>query len=209
MTDPLPDNTRLAPWIAEQIDRSDLPDEVGLLILAAFEGDQALDDYLGGGTPAQHAEEPSATGTPSDARGTFLTSVQVEGFRGIGPATTLDLRPEPGLTIVAGRNGSGKSSISEALELTLTDSTFRWTGKKSTQWRDQWRNLHHATARIAVSLVEEDNKPVVVTLDWPDDETDVNRHYHPHATTRWQAADRSRRPRVGRTAAAIPPDPVL
>ncbi|MEV0031064.1 AAA family ATPase [Nocardia sp. NPDC050793] len=191
MTDPLLDNARLAPWIAEQIDRSDLPDEVGLLILAAFEGDQALDDYLGGGTPAQYAEEPSVTGTPSDARGTFLTSVQVEGFRGIGPATTLDLRPEPGLTIVAGRNGSGKSSISEALELTLTDSTFRWTGKKSTQWRDQWRNLHHPTARIAVSLVEEDNKPVVVTLDWPDDETDVNRH-----TTRAQR--RGGRQQIGR-----------
>lgn len=181
MTDPLLDSTRLAPWIAEQIDGSDLPDEVGLLILEAFEGDQALDDYLGGGTPAQHAEKPSAAKTPSDARGTFLTSVQVEGFRGIGPATTLNLRPEPGLTIVVGRNGSGKSSISEALELTLTDSAFRWAGKKSTQWRDQWRNLHHPTARIAVSLVEEDNEPVMVTLDWPADETDVNQH-----TTRTQ-----------------------
>ncbi|PPJ22150.1 recombinase RecF [Nocardia nova] len=181
MTDPLSDRTLLAPWIAEQIDGSDLPDEVGLLILTAFEGDQALDDYLGGSTPAQYAVEPAAAETASEARGTFLTSVQVEGFRGIGPATTLNLRPEPGLTIVAGRNGSGKSSISEALELTLTDSAFRWAGKKSTQWRDQWRNLHHPTARVAVSLVEEDNEPVVVTLHWTDDETDVNQH-----TTRTQ-----------------------
>ncbi|MEV0342217.1 AAA family ATPase [Nocardia sp. NPDC050713] len=191
MTDPLPDSTRLAPWLAEQIDASNLPDEVGLLILAAFEGDQALDDYLGGATPAQHAAESPSAATSSEARGTFLTSVQVEGFRGIGPATTLNLRPEPGLTIVAGRNGSGKSSISEAVELTLTNSAFRWTGKKSTQWRDQWRNLHHRTARIAVSLVEENNEPVVVTLDWPDDETDVNRH-----TTRTQR--RGGKQRLGR-----------
>ncbi|WP_280439720.1 ATP-binding protein, partial [Nocardia cyriacigeorgica] len=181
MTDPLPDSTRLAPWIAEQIDRSDLPDEVGLLILAAFDCDQALDDFLGGAARTNSAAEPSPAGAPSDARGTFLTSIEVEGFRGIGPATTLKLRPEPGLTIVAGRNGSGKSSFSEALELTLTDSAFRWTGKKSTQWRDHWRNLHHPTAHIAVSLVEEDNQPVVVTLDWSDDETDVDRH-----TTRTQ-----------------------
>ncbi|WP_171050320.1 AAA family ATPase [Nocardia cyriacigeorgica] len=181
MTDPLPDSTRLAPWIAEQIDKSDLSDEVGLLILAAFDGDQALDDFLGGAAPAQRAAEPSAAGTPSDARGTFVTSIEVEGFRGIGPATTLSLRPEPGLTIVAGRNGSGKSSFSEALELTLTDSAFRWTARKSTQWRDRWRNLHHPTARVSVGLVEEDNEPVVVTLDWSDDEIDVDQH-----TTRTQ-----------------------
>ncbi|MFE3759463.1 AAA family ATPase [Nocardia tengchongensis] len=191
MTDPLPDSTRLAPWIADQIDGSDLPDEVGLLVLAAFEGDGALDDYLGGGTPVRLAEELPAGRTPSDARGTFLTSVEVEGFRGIGPATTLNLRPEPGLTIVAGRNGSGKSSISEALELTLTGSTVRWSTKKSTQWRDQWRNLHHPTARIAVSMVEEDNDPVVVRLDWSDDETDVNQH-----TTRTQR--RGGKQRIGR-----------
>ncbi|WP_067653337.1 AAA family ATPase [Nocardia harenae] len=174
MTDPLPDGARLAQWIAAQVDASDLPAEVGLLILAAFDGDEALDDHLGGGTPAQPVVAQVAAEQP-DARRTFLDEVRVEGFRGIGPAATLKLRPEPGLTIVAGRNGSGKSSISEALELTLTNSTYRWSGKKSTQWQEEWRNLHHRTARIAVRLVEEGNEPVTVTLDWPADENDVTR----------------------------------
>ena len=55
----------------------------------------------------------------------------MEGFRGIGPATTLRLSPQPGLTIVAGRNGSGKSSLSEALELVLTGDTYRWKKRLS------------------------------------------------------------------------------
>ncbi|MGW6625401.1 AAA family ATPase [Nocardia sp. NPDC055002] len=171
--------TDLVPWVADQLDRAGLTDEVGLLILAALDGDPALDDYLGGTT--QNPPCSKAVGAQPESRGTFLTSIEVEGFRGIGPTTALTLRPEPGLTIVAGRNGSGKSSISEALELTLTDSAYRWAGKKSTQWRDEWRNLHHGTARIAVQLVEEGNEPVTVTTSWADDETDVNKH-----TTRTQ-----------------------
>ena len=45
--------------------------------------------------------------------GAYLTSLTVEGFRGIGPRQTLTLTPGPGLTIVVGRNGSGKSSFAE------------------------------------------------------------------------------------------------
>ena len=33
------------------------------------------------------------------------------GLAGVGPETTLDLPPGPGLTVVAGRNGTGKSSF--------------------------------------------------------------------------------------------------
>ncbi|MFD6268434.1 AAA family ATPase [Nocardia asteroides] len=168
--------TDLLPWIAAQLDRSDSSDEVGLVILAALEGDQALDDYLGGTSRDLPVTDTNAVAAPDSSRGTFLTAIGVEGFRGIGPATTLTLRPEPGLTIVADRNGSGKSSISEALELTLTDSAYRWTGKKSTQWRDEWRNLHHPAARIAVHLVEEGEDPITVSINWADGETDVDQH---------------------------------
>jgi hypothetical protein len=49
--------------------------------------------------------------------------------RGVGPATTLEVEPGPGLTLVVGRNGSGKSSFAEALELLLTGDSWRWRGR--------------------------------------------------------------------------------
>ena len=47
----------------------------------------------------------------------FLQEVRVRGFRGIGPEATLAVNPGPGLTLVVGRNGCGKSSFAEAAEL--------------------------------------------------------------------------------------------
>jgi hypothetical protein len=67
--------------------------------------------------------------------------IAAQGFRGIGPKAILDLTPGPGLTLVVGRNGSGKSSFAEGLELLLTGDTYRWS-QRSKVWRDGWRNLH-------------------------------------------------------------------
>lgn len=72
---------------------------------------------------------------------TFLTSIKVSGFRGIGSTAKLDLHPAPGLTVVSGRNGSGKSSFAEALELALTGTSYRWKEKQAL-WAESWRNLH-------------------------------------------------------------------
>jgi len=84
----------------------------------------------------------------------FIESITVEGFRGIGPALTLNLTPGPGLTLVVGRNGSGKSSLSDAFEVLLTGSSARWAAKNKV-WQEGWRNLHHpyptrVEARLAV-----------------------------------------------------------
>jgi energy-coupling factor transporter ATP-binding protein EcfA2 len=59
----------------------------------------------------------------------------------------LTLEPSPGLTLVVGRNGSGKSSFAEALEMLLTGSNRRWT-ERAKVWQDGWRNLHHGPPRI-------------------------------------------------------------
>ncbi|MDP3968993.1 MAG: ATP-binding protein, partial [Nocardioides sp.] len=164
-------NTELAKWVDDQITASGLDDEVGLLILASLDGDAELGAYLSEGTSARR--DPASSGASvEDAGGTFLTSVKVEGFRGIGPATTLRLDPRPGLTIVAGRNGSGKSSLAEALELVLTGETYRWRNK-STMWSEKWRNLHHAHAQVRVGLVEEARGPVAVATSWADGQADL------------------------------------
>ncbi|MFJ4083516.1 AAA family ATPase [Streptomyces iakyrus] len=58
-----------------------------------------------------------------------LQSVTVSGFRGIGRTARLPLTPGPGLSLVTGRNGSGKSSFAEAVEIALTGDNARWRGR--------------------------------------------------------------------------------
>ncbi len=96
--------------------------------------------------------ECGAPRAPSEALPVWLRSIEVEGFRGIGPPATLRLAPEPGLTVVAGGNGSGKSSFAEALELLMTGEVRRWT-KRPKAWTDAWQCLHHpGPTRLAADL---------------------------------------------------------
>lgn len=122
------------------------------------------------------AEVRSALGTPpatSDDAGlfapreVFLTRITVEGFRGIGPEAALDIPLGPGLTVVVGRNGSGKSSFAEALELVMTGTTKRWDGKIKV-WSDTWQCLHHdGPTRIAAELqISGQPEPVVLDQTW-------------------------------------------
>src|SRR5262245_20005369 len=139
------------------------------LVLAALEGADALEAQLGAGASAEprtkKAGESSAT-----APAAFLRSISVQGFRGIGPEATLDLAPGPGLTLVIGRNGCGKSSFAEALELLLTGNTYRWE-KRSAVWRESWRNLHQPEAVIAAEFaLDGERGPCTVTMRWGDDD---------------------------------------
>src|SRR4029077_8240657 len=88
---------------------------------------------------------------PIGRPGAYVSSITVEGFRGVGPATTLTLKAGPGLFLVVGRNGSGKSSFAEGLEFLLTGHNYRWE-KRSKVWCEGWRNLHQ---RDRVSLKAE------------------------------------------------------
>jgi AAA domain len=98
----------------------------------------------------------------------FLDSITVEGFRGVGPPLTLWLKPGPGLTLVVGRNGTGKSSLSDALEVLLTGNSARWAAKKSKTWQEGWRNLHHPhpTEVQARLVVEGQPGYTAVTRTW-------------------------------------------
>ncbi|HEX9187740.1 MAG TPA: hypothetical protein VGB87_11735, partial [Vicinamibacteria bacterium] len=72
-----------------------------------------------------------------------------------------------------GRNGSGKSSFAEALELLLTGQTYRWL-KRSEVWKGGWRNLHHERAAIEATLALEGEKGAcTVAREWAsEDELD-------------------------------------
>jgi recombinational DNA repair ATPase RecF len=101
-----------------------------------------------------------------DLAGTFLTSISVEGFRGVGPAARLDLYPAPGLMVVSGRNGSGKSSFAEALELALTGTSYRWRNKE-TLWAETWQNLHHPNpCEIRIGFTREGSGPFTIGMEW-------------------------------------------
>ncbi|WP_460599424.1 AAA family ATPase [Flexivirga lutea] len=160
-------------WVGQQIDAdSSLDAEVGLLVLAALEGNDTLDDYLEHGDPAPVDE--LNTEEPVEPVGAFLNSIRVEGFRGIGAPVQVGFQPAPGLTIIAGRNGCGKSSIAEAVEVALTGSTYRWA-KKTVQWKEQWRNLHQSTkAEIVVEIAEEGEGITKVGVAWEPGEEAVD-----------------------------------
>ena len=80
----------------------------------------------------------------------FLSCIELEGFRGIGAERKLKFESEPGLTVVVGANGCGKSSFAEAAELALTGSVARISrGSKDTQ--AVWRNLHHGSCRVRLT----------------------------------------------------------
>jgi AAA domain len=115
-------------------------------------GDQELDAVLSGTTAAGDGPPQPQAAAESPFVGLYLRSMEVEGFRGIGPKAALRLQPGPGLTVVAGRNGSGKSSLAEAAELALTSDNARWSGRTQV-WRDGWRNLHTTSeSRIGMEL---------------------------------------------------------
>jgi energy-coupling factor transporter ATP-binding protein EcfA2 len=150
-----------------QVDSDEaLTGEAGELVLAACQGPDALAHAL---DPTQETvDEHARAQVPEVVAPAYLRSITVEGFRGIGKAATLDLTPGNGLTLVVGRNGSGKSSFAVAIELVLTGENARWADRTAV-WKDGWRSLHHSPARIRATFVRDGIAgDTVVTAEWAD-----------------------------------------
>ena len=129
-----------------------------------------------GGRPKPRPERPTGPVGDDDvaAVSAYLGSVTVEGFRGVGPEVRLDLVPGPGLTVVCGRNGSGKSTFAEALEVLLTGRLRRWE-ERSAVWREGWRCMHAAHAKVSADLlVEGTSGATTLVRQWADDARDVD-----------------------------------
>jgi recombinational DNA repair ATPase RecF len=138
-----------------------------LLVLGACDGQASLAAALDGQAPRVRRAIRAAEDQPAAHPGAYLESIGVEGFRGVGPKRTLEFDPGPGLTLVMGRNGSGKSSFAEGIEILLTGTNSRWA-RRSKIWQEGWRNLHHGerTAVEATFAIEGRKGPTTISRQW-------------------------------------------
>lgn len=164
----------MTPTLRDQLlDRlleSSLNDITMHLVEAACEGQQPLDEAMEALGDRPPRERPPPRPRPPDVEppGAYLEGLEVAGFRGIGAPVTVELTPGPGLTLVVGRNGSGKSSIAEGLEMVLSGSSGRWKDRRSKLWKEGWRNLHaqELEVRLQARLVVEGSQVLTITRRW-------------------------------------------
>lgn len=173
--------------VLELLLEQQVDDHTADLALAAVSGDDELEATLAGQAP----ERPQPAETAPAPAGAFLTSISVRGFRGVGPEAKVTLSPGPGLTIIAGRNGSGKSSLAEGLEYALTSTTYR--RQQGTRFAERWRNLHDPEpCQIAVELAQESVGRSTIAVEWTRGETDEGAGrvtFQPHGKPRQEGLD--------------------
>jgi recombinational DNA repair ATPase RecF len=145
-------------------------DDIVFLVAAALKSDDDLAEQLGADAAAPQRPATGTSDGPPPLRA-FLRSITVSGFRGIGPSATLTLNPYRGITVISGRNGSGKSSFAEALEYALTGESYRFA-KRAKHWRDSWRNLHAgepAAVQVDFAMESDDQRrgaSAAVGVEW-------------------------------------------
>ncbi|MFC9258668.1 AAA family ATPase [Streptomyces hydrogenans] len=147
----------LAETVAARLAESALPEPVKAL----------LHDALGSDT----ADAGTATTSPAASGRVYFDSLAVNGFRGIGPRARLSLSPRPGVNLVVGRNGSGKSSLADAIEVGFTGTRAHRPGQDATRG-GHWYNLHNADSpKIELKLaIEGDTGNSTLTRTWTSQE---------------------------------------
>lgn len=141
--------------------------EYPYLVLAALEGGDAFEAAIR--PDAQIGPLKTAQSLPSviEPKKAFLQDIRVRGFRGVGPEVALSINPGPGLTLVLGRNGCGKSSFAEAAELLITGGNARWDARSNPkQWKEGFRNLHEPEAAISARFTVEGGRSCELHVEW-------------------------------------------
>ena len=77
--------------VFERLAEESLSPEAEELLLAALDGDEALNRQLDADGAYRYARSSTAGTAASEPVGAYLRSVTVAGFRGIGPAATLEV----------------------------------------------------------------------------------------------------------------------
>src|SRR5579864_6513876 len=89
-----------------------------------------------------------------------LRQLELSAFRGFKEPTTIPFGP--GFTVITGRNGSGKSSVCDALEFVLTQNLSRF-GPADVEGGERiddyiwWRNTERATKRQVKAVFDLDD----------------------------------------------------
>jgi recombinational DNA repair ATPase RecF len=163
----MPGHDESTDLLLKRLTASTIKSDVADLVLAACIGGDELVEALGG---AAFSAPPTSVSEVVDPPTLFLGDVTVQGFRGIAGEARLGLKPGPGITLVVGRNGSGKSSFADATELALTGLSSRWANKAKL-WEEGWACLHHQGPRsIELRLVAEGQKgDVTLRRSWAAD----------------------------------------
>ncbi|WP_098009635.1 AAA family ATPase [Streptomyces sp. sk226] len=146
----------LAETVTTRLAESALPESVKAL----------LRDALGSGA----ADAGTTTSSAASGR-VYLDSLAVNGFRGIGPRARLSLSPRPGVNLVVGRNGTGKSSLADAIEVGFTGARAHRPGQDATRG-GHWVNLHNAESpKVELKLaVEGDTGNSTLARTWTSQE---------------------------------------
>jgi len=150
--------------VRTRLTASDLTEGARRFALAAVAGETLAPPHPSVPEAAMTTADGSVPGFPGSV---WLRRITVRGFRGIGPASTLLVEPGPGLTLVMGRNGSGKSSFAEGIEIALTGRNERLKDKTA-DWQKQWRNIHDGmSAEVSVEFqVDGESRPLTVRRSW-------------------------------------------
>lgn len=86
-----------------------------------------------------------------------LLRVSIDGYQGVGAPLTVELDPTPGVTVLIGRNGSGKSSIADAIETALHGEprapASNGRGGKAPLWERQHCGRDATQAHVEVTLL--------------------------------------------------------